>query len=298
MPVSSIHGLGSGDLLDKIFSYFPPEEEKGEEDDVIKIAVIGKPNVGKSSLVNRVLGEQRMIVSDIPGTTRDAVDSLVENEYGKFVFIDTAGIRRKSRIDDNVERYSVMRSVTSIDRADVCCIMIDATEGVTEQDTKIAGFAHEAGKASIVVVNKWDLIEKETNTMDQYRKRVLEELAYMTYAPVLFISAKTGLRIDKLFELIDYVFKQSNMRISTGMLNDVLADATARVQPPTDKGKRLKILYMTQTGVKPPHFVFFVNRAELFHFSYQRYIENQIRKVFGLEGTPIRFTIRERGKKD
>ena len=277
--------------------YFPPEEEDEEEDDRIKVAVIGKPNVGKSSLVNHILGEQRVIVSNVAGTTRDAVDSEVDNKYGKYVFIDTAGIRRKSRVDERVEKFSVMRAKMAIERADVCIIMIDAREGVTEQDTKIAGLAHEAGKASIVVVNKWDLVEKETRTMEKMRKAVMRDLSFMSYAPVLFISAKTGQRTDRIFELVNFVNDQSSMRITTGMLNDVLADAQARVQPPTDKGRRLKIYYMTQTGIKPPNFVIFCNSRELFHFSYQRYIENQIRAVFGLEGTPIRMVIRQKGDK-
>lgn len=277
--------------------YFPPEEEDEEEDDRIKVAVIGKPNVGKSSLVNHILGEQRVIVSNVAGTTRDAVDSEIDNKYGKYVFIDTAGIRRKSKVDERVEKFSVMRAQMAIERADVCIIMIDAREGVTEQDTKIAGLAHESGKASIIVVNKWDLVEKETGTMEKMRKEVMRDLSFMSYAPVLFISAKTGQRTDRIFELVNFVNDQSNMRITTGMLNDVLADAQARVQPPTDKGRRLKIYYMTQTGIKPPNFVIFCNSRELFHFSYQRYIENQIRAVFGLEGTPIRMVIRQKGDK-
>ena len=277
--------------------YFPPEDEEEEEDDRIKVAVIGKPNVGKSSLINHILGEKRVIVSNVAGTTRDAVDSEVDNKFGKYVFIDTAGIRRKSKVDERVEKFSVMRAQMAIERADVCIIMIDAREGVTEQDTKIAGLAHEAGKASIIVVNKWDLIEKETGTMEKMRKAVMRDLSFMSYAPVLFISAMTGQRTDRIFELVNFVNDQSNMRITTGMLNDVLADAQARVQPPTDKGRRLKIYYMTQTGIKPPNFVIFCNSRELFHFSYQRYIENQIRAVFGLEGTPIRMVIRQKGDK-
>ena len=295
IAVSAVHGHGTGDLLDECMKYFPPEEEDEEEDDRIKVAVIGKPNVGKSSLVNHILGEQRVIVSNVAGTTRDAVDSEVDNKYGKYVFIDTAGIRRKSRVDERVEKFSVMRAQMAIERADVCIIMIDARDGVTEQDTKIAGLAHEAGKASIVVVNKWDLVEKETRTMEKMRKAVMRDLSFMSYAPVLFISAKTGQRTDRIFELVNFVNDQSSMRITTGMLNDVLADAQARVQPPTDKGRRLKIYYMTQTGIKPPNFVIFCNSRELFHFSYQRYIENQIRAVFGLEGTPIRMVIRQKG---
>ena len=297
IAVSAVHGHGTGDLLDECMKYFPPEEEDEEEDDRIKVAVIGKPNVGKSSLVNHILGEQRVIVSNVAGTTRDAVDSEIDNKYGKYVFIDTAGIRRKSKVDERVEKFSVMRAQMAIERADVCIIMIDAREGVTEQDTKIAGLAHESGKASIVVVNKWDLVEKETGTMEKMRKEVMRDLSFMSYAPVLFISAKTGQRTDRIFELVNFVNDQSNMRITTGMLNDVLADAQARVQPPTDKGRRLKIYYMTQTGIKPPNFVIFCNSRELFHFSYQRYIENQIRAVFGLEGTPIRMVIRQKGDK-
>ena len=297
IAVSAVHGHGTGDLLDECMKYFPPEEEDEEEDDRIKVAVIGKPNVGKSSLVNHILGEQRVIVSNVAGTTRDAVDSEVDNKYGKYVFIDTAGIRRKSRVDERVEKFSVMRAQMAIERADVCIIMIDAREGVTEQDTKIAGLAHKAGKASIIVVNKWDLVEKETGTMEKMRKAVMRDLSFMSYAPVLFISAKTGQRTDRIFELVNFVNDQSSMRITTGMLNDVLADAQARVQPPTDKGRRLKIYYMTQTGIKPPTFVVFCNSSELFHFSYQRYIENRIRAVFGLEGTPIRMVIRQKGDK-
>ena len=297
IAVSAVHGHGMGDLLDECMKYFPPEDEEEEEDDRIKVAVIGKPNVGKSSLINHILGEKRVIVSNVAGTTRDAVDSEVDNKFGKYVFIDTAGIRRKSKVDERVEKFSVMRAQMAIERADVCIIMIDAREGVTEQDTKIAGLAHEAGKASIIVVNKWDLIEKETGTMEKMRKAVMRDLSFMSYAPVLFISAMTGQRTDRIFELVNFVNDQSNMRITTGMLNDVLADAQARVQPPTDKGRRLKIYYMTQTGIKPPNFVIFCNSRELFHFSYQRYIENQIRAVFGLEGTPIRMVIRQKGDK-
>lgn len=298
IPVSAVHGHGTGDLLDACMEYFSPEDEDGEEDDAIKVAVIGKPNVGKSSLVNLILGETRVIVSNMAGTTRDAIDSRIENQYGSYIFIDTAGIRRRSRIDDRVEKFSVMRAQMAIERADVCLIMIDAREGVTEQDTKIAGLAHEAGKASIIVVNKWDLIEKDSKTMDNMRKDIQRDLSFMSYAPVLFISALTGQRTNRLFELINFVNEQSAMRITTGMLNNVLADAQARVQPPTDKGRRLKIYYMTQTGVKPPNFVIFCNNRELFHFSYLRYIENQIRGVFGLEGTPIRMVIRQKGDKE
>ncbi len=298
IAVSAIHGHGTGDLLDECMKYFPPEDEEEEEDDRIRVAVIGKPNVGKSSLINHILGEKRVIVSNVAGTTRDAVDSEFENKHGKYVFIDTAGIRRKSKVEERVEKFSVMRAQMAIERADVCLIMIDAREGVTEQDTKIAGLAHEAGKASIIVVNKWDLIDKETGTMEKMRKDVLRDLSFMSYAPVLFISAMTGQRTDRIFELINFVNDQSHMRITTGMLNNVLADAQARVQPPTDKGRRLKIYYMTQTGICPPNFVIFCNTKELFHFSYQRYIENQIRSVFGLEGTPVRIVIRQKGDKD
>ena len=298
ISVSAIHGHGTGELLDACLAHFPPQEEEEEEDDSIKVAVIGKPNVGKSSLINRILGEKRVIVSDMAGTTRDAVDTPFENDKGKYVFIDTAGIRRKSKVDERVAKFSVMRAQLAIERADVCVIMIDARDGVTDQDTKIAGLAHEAGKASIIVVNKWDLVEKETGTMEKMRKDIMRDLSFMSYAPILFISAATGQRTDRLFELINYVNEQSSLRISTGMLNDVLADAQARVQPPTDKGRRLKIYYMTQTGVKPPNFVIFCNSRELFHFSYQRYIENQIRNVFGLEGTPVRIVIRQKGDKE
>lgn len=298
ISVSAVHGHGTGDILDECIKYFPDEDENEEDDDTVKVAIIGKPNVGKSSLTNKILGEKRVIVSNVAGTTRDAVDSRFENEYGKYLFIDTAGIRRKSKVDDRIEKFSVMRAQMAIERADVCLIMIDAREGVTEQDTKVAGMAHEAGKACIIVVNKWDLIEKDGKTMDKMRAEVQRDLSYMTYAPILFISALTGQRVERLFELINYVNEQSAMRITTGMLNNVLADATARVQPPTDKGRRLKIYYMTQTGIKPPTFVAFCNSAELFHFSYQRYLENQIRNIFGLEGTPVRMIVRQRGEKE
>ena len=298
IAVSAVHGHGTGDLLDECFRYFPPEDEEEVEDDVIKVAVIGKPNVGKSSLVNRILGEERVIVSDMAGTTRDAVDSYFENAKGKYLFIDTAGMRKKAKVDDRIEKFSVLRATMAIERCDVCLIMIDANEGVTEQDTKVAGLAHEAGKACIIVVNKWDSIEKDDKTMDRMRQDVRRDLAYMTYAPIVFISALTGQRVDRLFDLINYVSDQAAMRITTGMLNTVLADATARVQPPTDKGRRLKIYYMTQIGVKPPHFVCFCNDARLFHFSYQRYLENQIRATFGLEGTPVRLTIRQKSDKE
>ena len=297
-PVSAVHGHGTGDLLDACFAFFPPEDEKEAEDDVVKVAIIGKPNVGKSSLVNRILGQERVIVSDVAGTTRDAVDSYFENERGKYLIIDTAGMRKKSRVDDRVEKFSVLRATMAIERSDVCVIMIDAREGVTEQDTKVAGLAHEAGKACVIAVNKWDAVEKNDKTMQRMEEDVRRDLSYMTYAPVLFISALTGKRVDKLFDLIDSVVEQAAMRIPTGVLNQVLGDAQARVQPPTDKGKRLKIYYMTQVGVKPPHFVIFCNDAQLFHFSYQRYIENQIRATFGLNGTPVRITIRQKGDKE
>ena len=298
IAVSAVHGHGTGDLLDECVRYFPESEEEDEEPDYVKVAVIGKPNVGKSSLINRILGEKRLIVSNVAGTTRDAVDTLFENENGKFMFIDTAGIRRKSKVDERIEKFSVMRAQLAIERADVCLIMIDARDGVTEQDTKIAGLAHEAGKASIIVVNKWDLVDKETGTMEKMRKDIMRDLSFMSYAPIVFISAMTGQRTDRLFELINFANDQSHMRITTGMLNNVLADAQARVQPPTDKGRRLKIYYMTQTGICPPNFVIFCNSRELFHFSYQRYIENQIRAVFGLESTPIRIVIRQKGEKE
>ena len=298
IAVSAVHGHGTGDLLDACLAHFPEETEDEEEADCIKVAVIGKPNVGKSSLINHILGEKRLIVSNMAGTTRDAVDTLFENQYGRYMFIDTAGIRRKSKVEERVEKFSVMRAQMAIERADVCLIMIDARDGVTEQDTKIAGLAHEAGKASIVVVNKWDLVDKETGTMEKMRKDIMRDLSFMSYAPILFISALTGQRTDRIFELINFVNDQSNMRITTGMLNNVLADAQARVQPPTDKGRRLKIYYMTQTGIKPPNFVIFCNNRELFHFSYQRYLENQIRAVFGLEGTPVRIVIRQKGEKE
>ncbi|WP_297235080.1 ribosome biogenesis GTPase Der [uncultured Flavonifractor sp.] len=298
IAVSAVHGHGTGDLLDECFKYFPPEDEEEEDEDVIKVAIIGKPNVGKSSLVNRILGEKRVIVSDIAGTTRDAVDSYFENQKGKYLLIDTAGMRKKSKVDDPIEKFSVLRATMAIERADVCLILIDANEGVTEQDTKVAGLAHEAGKACIIVVNKWDSIEKDDKTMDRMRQDVRRDLSYMTYAPIVFISALTGQRVDRLFDLINYVNDQASLRITTGMLNSVLADATARVQPPTDKGRRLKIYYMTQIGIKPPHFVCFCNDAKLFHFSYQRYLENQIRSTFGLEGTPVRLTIRQKSDKE
>ena len=298
IAVSAVHGHGTGDLLDACMENFPPEDEEEEEDDVIKVAVIGKPNVGKSSLVNRILGEQRVIVSDMAGTTRDAVDSYFENQKGKYLFIDTAGMRKKSKVDDRIEKFSVLRATMAIERADVCLILVDANEGVTEQDTKVAGLAHEAGKACIIVVNKWDAIEKDGKTMDKMSDDIRRDLSYMTYAPILFISAATGQRVPRLFEMINYVHNQSCMRISTGMLNNILADAQTRVQPPTDRGRRLKIYYMTQVGVCPPHFVVFCNERKLFHFSYQRYLENCIRNVFGLEGTPVIMSIREKGDKE
>ena len=296
---SAVHGHGTGDMLDWVLENIPEDNGEDENDDVIKVAIVGKPNVGKSSLTNQILGEERVIVSNIAGTTRDAIDSYFENETGKYCFIDTAGMRRKSKVDDQIERYSNMRSVAAIERADVCLILIDANDGVTEQDTKIAGLVHEAGKAAIIVVNKWDAVAgKETNTMRDKELAVREGLAYMPYAPVVFLSALTGSRVDKLFPMIQEVFTQNNSRITTGALNSVLADATNRVQPPTDKGRRLKIYYMTQASTKPPHFVIFCNDARLFHFSYQRYLENQIREVFGLKGTPVRITIRQKGDKE
>lgn len=295
IAVSSVHGHGTGDLLDEVIQYFPQCEEEEENDEIINVAVIGKPNVGKSSLVNKICGEDRVIVSNIAGTTRDTTDTFIDNQYGKFNFIDTAGIRRKSKINDAIEKFSIIRARMAVERANVCVIMIDATEGFTEQDSKVAGIALEQGKACIIAVNKWDAVEKDGNTMNEFRKKLAIDFSFMSYAPVMFISAKTGQRIDRLFEMISFVHTQNSMRISTGKLNEVLAVATARVQPPTDKGKRLKIYYMTQASTRPPTFVFFVNNAELFHFSYQRYLENQLREVFGLDGTPVRFIIRERG---
>ena len=296
---SAVHGHGTGDLLDWVLENIPEDSGEDEDDDVIKVAIVGKPNVGKSSLLNRILGEERVIVSNVAGTTRDAIDSYFENETGKYCFIDTAGMRRKSKVDDAIEKYSNMRSISAIDRADVCLILVDANEGVTEQDTKIAGLVHEAGKAAIIVVNKWDAVEdKETNTMKNMENDVRQGLSYMLYAPVVFLSALTGQRVDKLFQVIQDVYAQNTKRITTGALNSVLADATARVQPPTDKGRRLKIYYMTQASTKPPHFVIFCNDARLFHFSYQRYLENQIREVFDLMGTPVRITIRQKGDKE
>ena len=296
LAISSAHGLGMGELLDEVFNHFPEDIEDELDDEYIKVAVVGKPNAGKSSLINKIIGEERVIVSEIAGTTRDAIDTYVEKGEDKFVFIDTAGIRKKSKIIEDIEKYSIIRSWTAVERADVCLIMIDAEDGVTEQDTKIAGYAHEQGKASIIVVNKWDLLEKNTGTLEEYRKVVHEKLGFMQYAPVIFISAKTGQRVEKLYELIKYVSNQASFRISTGMLNDLLNEAVAMVQPPSDKGKRLKILYMTQIGVKPPTFVIFANNIELLHFSYVRYLENQLRKNFGFEGTPIKFINREKGE--
>ena len=295
-PVSSVHGLGLGELLDAVTAHFDPAALQDYDEEVIRVAVIGKPNVGKSSLINRILGEDRHIVSHIPGTTRDAVDSPYTRDGKQYVFVDTAGMRKRKKVEEAVEHYSVIRSLTAIERSDVCLLLLNATEGVTEQDTKIAGYAHEKGRAIVIVVNKWDLVEKDGKTMNLFRTQVMEGLSFMTYAPIVFISAKTGQRVLKLFELIDYVSQQHAMRIATGMLNDVIGEAVAQVQPPSDKGKRLKILYVTQVGVKPPSFVFFVNNKDLFHFSYQRYLENQIRSVFGLEGTPIRIMIREKTK--
>mgnify|MGYP000557998738 FL=1 len=298
---SSVHGHGTGDLLDEIIKYLPDEEQGEYDEDKIKVAVIGKPNVGKSSLINAISGEERAIVSNIAGTTRDSTDTLISNEYGEFVFIDTAGLRRKSKVEDQIEKYSVIRARMAVERADVCVIMIDGTEGFTEQDSKVAGIAHDLGKACIIAVNKWDAVDKDGKTMDKERKKLMNDFGFMSYAPIIFISAKTGQRLDRLFELIKFVNEQNSMRISTGKLNEVLSAATTRVQPPTDKGKRLKIYYMTQASTRPPTFVCFVNSKDLFHYSYQRYIDNQIREVFGLEGTPTRFVIREReknGKKD
>lgn len=295
-PVSSTNATGIGDVLDAIYEHFPEDDGIEEDDEIIKVAVIGKPNVGKSSLINKILGENRVIVSDIAGTTRDAIDTPFENDMGKFVFIDTAGIRRKSKVNESIEKFSVMRTLLAIERADVCLLMIDANEGVTEQDTKIAGEAHEAGKGVIIVVNKWDEVEKETGTLEKYKKDVYNRLSYLSYAPIVFISAKTGQRVDKLFDMIINVANNNAMRISTSVLNDVINEAIAVVQPPTDKGKRLKILYGTQASTKPPTFVIFVNDKELFHFSYERYLVNQIRNNFGMQGTPIRVIVREKGE--
>lgn len=298
IQVSSVHGHGTGDLLDAVLEHLPEQTEDDEEEDTVSVAIIGRPNAGKSSLVNKLTGEERCIVSDMAGTTRDSIDSVIENKYGRFRLTDTAGIRRRSRIEDDIEKYSIIRAKMAIERSDVCLIMIDAVAGFTEQDSKIAGLAHESGKACVIVVNKWDAIEKNDKTMNEYRSKLEKDFSFMSYAPMIFISAKTGQRLDRLFELIVTVVNSAAMRISTGTLNDLLAEAVARVQPPTDKGRRLKILYMTQSGVKPPTFVCFVNSAELFHFSYQRYLENRIRETFGMQGTPIRFVIRERGDKN
>ena len=297
IALSSLHGSGSGDILDAVLESFPPELEDEEEDDVINVAVIGKPNAGKSSIINKMLGDNRLIVSDIAGTTRDAVDTRLENEYGKFNLIDTAGIRRSAKIEDRIEKFSVLRAKMAVERADVCLIMIDAKEGITEQDEKIAGLAHEAGKASIVLVNKWDDVEKDNSTVNEYTKKITHALAYMSYAPLIFVSAKTGQRLKNVFEEIVYVHNQARTRITTGMLNELLNSAMEKVQPPSDKGKRLKIYYMTQSAVAPPTFVFFCNNAELFHFSYQRYLENCIRETFGFRGTPVRIVVKQRGDK-
>lgn len=302
IAVSSVHGHGTGDLLDEVIKNIPEGSFDDTDEDIVKVAVIGKPNVGKSSLINKISGEERAIVSDIAGTTRDATDTVIHNSHGDFVFIDTAGLRRKSKVEDQIEKYSVIRARMAVERADVCVIMIDANEGFTEQDSKVAGIAHDLGKACIITVNKWDAVEKTGTTMDVQRKKLMNDFSFMSYAPIIFISAKTGQRLDRLFELIKFVDTQNAMRISTGKLNDVLSAATTRVQPPTDKGRRLKIYYMTQASTRPPTFVCFVNSKELFHYSYQRYIDNQIREVFGLEGTPTRYVVRERekrnGKKD
>ena len=297
IAVSSVHGHGTGDLLDAVIGNIDWDSDDGYDDDYIKVAIIGKPNAGKSSLVNKIAGENRMIVSDKAGTTRDAVDTVVQYGDNKYVLIDTAGIRRKSRVNDDVEKYSVLRAFMAVDRADVCVMMIDATEGFTEQDSKIAGYAHEQGKATVIAINKWDLIEKDGRTMQEFTKKLEVDFSFMSYAPLVFISAKTGQRVDKLFQLIDYTVEQNARRITTGKLNELLSYAVARVQPPTDKGKRLKLFYLTQPSVKPPTFVCFCNKKDLFHFSYQRYIENQIRETFGLDGTPIRFIVREREEK-
>lgn len=298
VAVSALQSLGLGDLLDEAYKYFPEEDEEDGDEDIIKVAVIGRPNAGKSSLINRITGEERVIVSNVPGTTRDAVDTYIEKNGKKYLFIDTAGIRRKSKVDEKIEKYSVIRALAAIDRADICLIMIDGSEGIAEQDAKIAGYAHEEGKASVVLINKWDLVTKATGTMNEYKKRVQEQLSFMTYAPIEFISAKTGSRVDKIYSIIDSVSKMHSTRIKTGALNDIINEATLKVQPPSDKGKRLKIYYGTQPSTKPPTFVIFVNNKDLAHFSYVRYIENQIRDAFGLEGTPVRFIIRERGEKN
>ncbi len=296
IPLSSLHGTGSGDILDKVVEYLPDDKDGTESDTGIKVAVIGKPNAGKSSIVNRIAGEERVIVSDMPGTTRDAIDTYIENKYGKYTFIDTAGIRRNAKIEDDIERYSVLRAKMAVEKADVCLLMVDANEGVTAQDERIAGIAHESGKACIIVINKWDSIEKDNDSVNAFRRKVYEALSYMTYAPLMFVSAKTGQRVEKLFPLINEVYANSGRRITTGVLNDLLNDATNRVQPPSDRGRRLKIYYMTQTGVNPPNFVVFVNSAELFHFSYRRYLENCLRDAFDFTGTPIRMTVKQKGE--
>lgn len=296
IPISSVHGHGTGDLLDAVFEHMPEEDEEEYDDALIKVAVIGKPNAGKSSLINKIAGEQRVIVSDIAGTTRDAIDTVIERNDSKYVFIDTAGIRRKSKVTENVERFSILRAYMAVDRADVCVIVIDANEGYTEQDSKVAGYAHDQGKACVIAINKWDSIEKNDKTMNEFRKKLEIDFSFMSYAPIVFISALTGQRIDKLFELINYTAEQNARRITTGMLNDLLSYATARVQPPSDKGKRLKLYYMTQASTKPPTFVTFCNSKELFHYSYQRYLENQIREAFSLDATPIKMVVRERGE--
>ncbi len=296
IPLSSLHGTGSGDILDKVVEYLPDDKDGEETDPGIKVAVIGKPNAGKSSIVNRIAGEERVIVSDMPGTTRDAIDTYIENSYGKYTFIDTAGIRRNAKIEDDIEKYSVLRAKMAVEKADVCLLMVDANEGVTAQDERIAGIAHESGKAVIIVINKWDSIEKDNDSVNAFRRKVYEALSYMTYAPLMFVSAKTGQRVEKLFPLINEVYANGGRRITTGVLNDLLNDATTRVQPPSDKGRRLKIYYMTQTGVNPPNFVVFVNSAELFHFSYRRYLENCLRDAFDFTGTPIKMTVKQKGE--
>jgi len=296
IPLSSLHGTGSGDILDKVVEYLPDDTDSEEADPGIKVAVIGKPNAGKSSIVNKIAGEERVIVSDMPGTTRDAIDTFIENKYGKYTFIDTAGIRRNAKIEDDIERYSVLRAKMAVEKADVCLLMVDANEGVTAQDERIAGIAHESGKAVIIVINKWDSIEKDNDSVNAFRRKVYEALSYMTYAPLMFVSAKTGQRVEKLFPLINEVYANSGRRITTGVLNDLLNDATNRVQPPSDRGRRLKIYYMTQTGVNPPNFVVFVNSAELFHFSYRRYLENCLRDTFDFTGTPIKMTVKQKGE--
>ena len=296
IPVSSLHGTGSGDILDKVVEYLPDDKDGAPSDEGIKVAVIGKPNAGKSSIVNRIAGEERVIVSDMPGTTRDAIDTYIENSYGKYTFIDTAGIRRNAKIEDDIERYSVLRAKMAVEKADVCLMMVDANEGVTAQDERIAGIAHESGKAVIIVINKWDSIEKDNDSVNAFRRKVYEALSYMTYAPLMFVSAKTGQRVEKLFPLINEVYANSGRRITTGVLNDLLNEATNRVQPPSDRGRRLKIYYMTQTGVNPPNFVVFVNSAELFHFSYRRYLENCLRDTFDFTGTPIKMTVKQKGE--